>query len=171
MSREILMKVFRKSNIAKSIILVSLTLTILSAYDVSHADIKQTKGQTVYLSIYPTIVGPERQTFFFLSTILTIRNIDLHHSITVDSIKYYDSNGVQKKNILEEPVVLNPISSTSISFGERELSKRGMAGCFIITWKSTNSVIEPIIEGIMSASGRGWVNSLVFYGQVIEELK
>lgn len=164
------MRLCRKSIITKSIMLISLILTILLAYDVSYADTKRTKGQTVYLSIYPKIAGPERKHPAFLSTILTIRNIDLQHAITVYSINYHDSKGVQKKHILDKPVVLNPISSTSMSFKAKELdAENGMASCFIITWKSTDSVVEPIIEGLIGTSGTGWVSSLVFYGHVIED--
>ena len=56
------MKVFSNSNIAKSFMLISIIVTILFAYDVSSADTKRTKGQTVYLSTYPKIEGTERKT-------------------------------------------------------------------------------------------------------------
>ena len=79
-------------------------------------------------------------------------------------------NGSLKKQVLKEPVILNPISSKSMRFEKKELdSGSGMAGCFIIVWKSRKKVSEPIVEGIIGKSGTGWVTSSVFYGRVIKD--
>jgi hypothetical protein len=145
-------------------------LTILFANNVSYADIRRTQGQTVYLSLYPKIERAGKKKPEFLNTILTIRNTDLRHPITVNSINYHDSKGALIKHVLKEPVILNPISSKSMRFEEKELDTgSGMAGCFIIVWKSTERVSEPLIEAIIGTSGTGWVTSSVFYGRVIED--
>lgn len=164
------MKLIRKVNCIKTVMAIFFILTILFANNVSYADIKRTLGQTVYLSLYPKIERPGKMKPTFLTTILTIRNTDLHHPITVNSINFHNSNGALKKHVLMKPIVLNPISSKSMRFEAKELNiESGMAGCFIIVWKSTKRVSEPIIEGMIGTAGTGWVESLVFYGQVIEE--
>jgi Protein of unknown function (DUF3124) len=67
-------------------------------------------------------------------------------------------------------MTLNPISSKYMRFEEKELDAgSGMAGCFIIDWKSAERVSEPIIEGIIGTSGTGWITTSVFYGRVIED--
>lgn len=164
------MKLIRKVYVIKSVMAILFILTILFANNISYADIRRTQGQTVYLSLYPKIERPGRMAPNFLITILTIRNTDLQHPITVNSINYHDSNGALKKQVLKEPVILNPISSKSMRFEEKELDTgSGMAGCFIIVWKSIEKVSEPIVEGIIGTSGTGWVTSSVFYGRVIED--
>jgi len=164
------MKLIRKVNYIKTVIVILFIFTLLFANDVSYADIKRTQGQTVYLSLYPKIERAGKKTPSFLTTILTIRNTDLEHSITVNSINYHDSNGSLKKHILKKPMILNPISSKSMRFEAKELdSESGMAGCFIIKWKSNKGVSEPIIEGIIGTTGTGWVSTSVFYGQVVED--
>jgi len=164
------MKLIRKVNGIKTVIAILFILTILFANNVSYADVKRTQGQTIYLSLYPKIESAGRKSSSFLTTVLTIRNTDLHHPITVNSINYYDSNGALKKHVLKEPMTLNLISSKSMRFEEKELdAESGMAGCFIVDWKSEERVSEPIIEGIIGTSGTGWVTTSVFYGRVIED--
>ncbi|RZB37470.1 MAG: hypothetical protein SRB2_01014 [Desulfobacteraceae bacterium Eth-SRB2] len=164
------MKLIRKVNVIKSVMAILFILTILFANNVSYADIRLTKGQTVYLSLYPKIERAGKMAPNFLITILTIRNTDLRYPITVNSINYHDSNGALKKQVLKEPVILNPISSKSMRFEEKELDTgSGMAGCFIILWESRKKVSEPIVEGIIGKSGTGWVTILVFYGRVIKD--
>jgi hypothetical protein len=164
------MKLIRNVSGIKSVIVILFILTILYANDESYADIRRTQGQTVYLSLYPKIETTRKTRPKFLITILTIRNTDMRHSITVNSINYHDSNGVLKKRVLKEPVILNPISSKSMRFEKEELDAgSGMAGCFIIKWKSSETVSEPIVEGIIGTSGTGWVSSFVFFGRVIED--
>jgi len=164
------MKLIRKVNGIKTVIAILFILTILFASNVSYADVKRTQGQTVYLSLYPKIESAGKKSPTFLTTILTIRNTDLHHPITVISINYHDSNGALKKHVLKEPMTLDPISSKSMRFEEKELDAgSGMAGCFIVDWKSAERVSEPIVEGIIGASGTGWVTTSVFYGRVIKD--
>ena len=90
------MKRIRKVNGIKTVITILFILTILLANNVSYADVKRTQGQTVYLSLYPKIESAGKKSSTFLTTILTIRNTDLSHPITVNSINYYDSNGAKK---------------------------------------------------------------------------
>jgi len=164
------MKHIRKLYGIKTVIAVLFILSILFANTLSYADIKRTQGQKVYLSLYPKIERAGKKQPNFLTTILTIRNTDLLHPITVNSINFYDSNGALKKHVLKETVILNPVASKSIRFEEKELdSGSGMAGCFIIAWKSKERVSAPIIEGIIGTSGTGWITTSVFYGQVIED--
>ena len=164
------MKLIRKVNDIKTIMTILFILTIFFTNNVLYADANRTQGQSVYLSLYPKIERAGKRVPTFLSTILTIRNTDLRHPITVNSIDYYDSSGALKRHVLNKPMIINPISSTSMRFEEKELStERGMTGCFIIVWKSSKRVSEPIIEGILGTTGTGWVKTLVFYGQAIED--
>ncbi len=164
------MKLIRKVNGIKTVRAILFILTILFLNNVSYADIKRTQGQTVYLSLYPKIKRAGKMKPKFITTIFTIRNTDLHHPITVNSINFHNSNGALKKHILMKPMILNPISSKSMRFEAKELdTESGMAGCFIIVWKSTKKVSEPIVEGIIGTTGTGWVTTLVFYGQAVED--
>jgi hypothetical protein len=164
------MKLIRKVNGITFVMVILFILTILFVNNESYADIRRTQGQTVYLSLYPKIETAGKKEPKYLITILTIRNTDLRHPITVNSINYHDSKGALKKHVLKEPVILNPISSKSMRFEKKELDTgSGMAGCFIIEWKSSERVSEPLVEGIIGTSGTGWVSSLVFYGRVIED--
>ena len=63
-------------------------------------------GQTVYVSIYSNIyknVG--------LAGMLSVRNTDLHNSLTILSAKYYDNNGKELKEYAPKPITLEPLAS------------------------------------------------------------
>ncbi|MEJ2198094.1 MAG: DUF3124 domain-containing protein [Desulfuromonadales bacterium] len=72
-------------------------------------------GQTVYVSIYSNIyknVG--------LAGLLSVRNTDLHNSLTILSTKYYDNNGKELKEYAQNPITLGPLASLRFTVEEKE---------------------------------------------------
>jgi hypothetical protein len=167
--REKEMKALQKSNGIKYIFVFFLMLSILFMSNMVYATIKHSKGQTVYLSVYPLAERSGRMKPRFLKTTLTSRNTDLQDSLTIVSIKYYNSNGEFKRNVIKKPMVLKALASHPIVFDKKELQTAGMTGCFIIEWESVESVNPPIFEGIMAVSTTGVVETMIFHGKVLEE--
>lgn len=164
------MKRVWKASCIKCAVVILFIVKILFINSIAYADLSRTKGQTVYLSVYPQFDRAKNMAPKYLFTTITIRNTDMKYPITVVSIKYYDSNGKLNKNALKNPLMINPLASISKRFKEMELKTGGgMAGCFIIMWKSEKIVNEPLIEGIMVGTGTGKTETLIFHGQVIED--
>ncbi len=141
---------------------------ILAPVDISAEDIKLSSGQTVYVSIYSHIYSGLKARPFDLAAILSIRNTNPNNSITLRSVKYYDSDGKLLKEYLSIPLQLNALVSTRYIITEGD--KTGGSGAnFIVVWKSDRKVNPPIIEAVMIGTHSGQGISFVSRGQVIKE--
>ena len=106
------------------------------------------KGQSIYVPIYSHIYVGNRERPFLLTATLSIRNIDMHHPISITVVDYYETQGKFLKKLLDKPVTLNPLESTRYVIPERD--KTGGSGAnFIVVWKSDKLVNPPIVESIM----------------------
>lgn len=107
----------------------------------------RTTGQTVYVPVYSHVYaagGVPR----LLETTLSIRNTDVEHSIVIDSIRYYDTEGKLLKDYLEAPVILASLASTDFLVEHRDRAG-GVGANFLVDWVSEATVTEPVIETVM----------------------
>ena len=141
---------------------------ILAPVNLSAEDIKLSSGQTVYVPIYSHIYSGVKGRPFDLAAILSIRNTNPNNSITLRSVKYYDSDGKLLKEYLSIPLQLKALVSTRYIITEGD--KTGGSGAnFIVVWKSDRKVNPPIIEAVMIGTHSGQGISFVSRGQVIKE--
>ena len=141
---------------------------ILAPVSLSAEDIKLSSGQTVYVPIYSHIYSGVKGRPFDLAAILSIRNTNPNNSITLTSVKYYDSDGKLLKEYLSIPLQLKALVSTRYIITEGD--KTGGSGAnFIVVWKSDRKLNPPIIEGVMIGTHSGQGISFVSRGQVIKE--
>jgi hypothetical protein len=141
---------------------------ILAPVNISAEDIKLSSGQTVYVPIYSHIYSGVKGRPFDLAAILSIRNTNPNNSITLTSVKYYDSDGKLLKEYLSIPLQLKALVSTRYIITEGD--KTGGSGAnFLVKWKSEKKVNPPIIEGVMIGTHSGQGISFVSRGQVIKE--
>jgi len=149
-------------------VLLILLAGILTPPASSAEDIRLSTGQTVYVPIYSHIYSGVKGRPFDLAATLSIRNTDPKYPISIDSVKYYDTEGKLVKEYLNEPVRLNVLASTRYIIAEGE--KAGGSGAnFMVIWKSDKPVNPPIIEGVMIGTHSGQGISFVSRGQVIRE--
>jgi len=131
------------------------------------ASAELSKGQTVYVPTYSHIYIGNRETPYYLTATLSIRNTDPANPITVFVIDYYNSKGALLKHYLEKPVELKPIES--IRYVVKQKDKAGGSGAnFYVTWESDTAVNTPIIESIMIGTENQQGISFTSRGQVIE---
>ncbi len=141
---------------------------ILAPVNISAEDIKLSSGQTVYVPIYSHIYSGVKGRPFDLAAILSIRNTNPNNSITLTSVKYYDSDGKLLKEYLSIPLQLKALVSTRYIITEGD--KTGGSGAnFIVVWKSDRKLNPPIIDGVMIGTHSGQGISFVSRGQVIKE--
>jgi hypothetical protein len=132
------------------------------------SDIALSAGQTVYVPIYSHIYSGLKGNPFSLAATLSIRNTDLKHSITLVSIKFYDSDGKLVKEYLDKPAELKAMASTRYILPERGTTG-GSGANFLVKWESPTKVNPPLIEGVMIGTRSGQGISFVSRGQVINE--
>ena len=97
---------------------------------------------------------------------LSIHNIDPGSSITILKADYYDSNGKFIESYIKTPISLKPFTHTFIYL--KEYDKRGGPGAnFIVKWRASKNVNQPIVEALMYGSRAGL--SFTSSGQIITE--
>ena len=149
-------------------LLLIFSVGILTPAGSSADDVQLSMGQSVYVSIYSHIYGGSKARPFNLASILSIRNTDINQSVTIVSVKYYDTEGKLLKEYLDEPLDLKALASTRYIIKEGD--KAGGSGAnFIVKWKSNKKITLPIIEAVMIGTHSGQGISFVSRGQVIEE--
>ena len=143
---------------------VLLVETMAVAHETGTA---RTRGQTVYLPIYSTIAHWTPRTMN-LTVTLSVRNVDAKNRITLHSIDYFDTNGVKKKSLLEEPKKLPPFGSAQFIIGRDEF--QGDVGAnAVVSWRSNSDVAPPLIESIMIGSDGAQAYSFSSRGALIEK--
>ena len=120
----------------------------------------RSRGETVYVPAYSHIYhgnldGKGRPQVVLLSSMLSIRNVDPNHGITVSSVRYYYNDGKLLREYYEAPLTLGPLGSTDV-FVEHRDSAGGAGANFLVVWDSRTPVNPPIVET---------VNSYFFGGQ------
>ncbi len=139
-------------------------------FSAGHADsgVSLSAGQTVYVPIYTHIYSGLKGRPFSLAAVLSIRNTDPRHAITLVSIKFYDSEGKLVKEYLDIPAELKAMASTRYILPEGDTSG-GSGANFLVKWASKTKVNPPLIEGVMIGTQSGQGISFTSRGQVIAE--
>ena len=124
------------------------------------------QGQKVYVPIYSHIYSGDKENPFLLTAILSVRNIDPVHGITLTAVDYYDSDGTLLRRYLQKPVEIGALAS--IRYVVAESDKKGGSGAkFIVEWRAASKVNPPILEGVMIGTKMQQGISFVSRGQVI----
>ena len=110
------------------------------------------KGQTVYVPVYSHVQhgnldSKGRPEVLLLSSMLSIRNVDPDHGITVRSVRYYDTAGKLLREYLQTPLVLAPLGSSDV-FVEHKDSLGGTGANFLVDWTADAPVSAPLLETV-----------------------
>jgi len=138
--------------------------------DIGHAfsDGGISAGETVYVPVYSHIYVAMKGHPFELAISLSIRNTDLTEPITVLAVDYYDSNGKLVRKYLTKNRDVAPLASVDFFVSESDTTG-GFGASFLVKWKSTKRVNEPIIEGVMASTKSGQGISFTSRGRTIRE--
>ncbi len=110
------------------------------------------QGETVYVPVYSEILygnlgssgKPSRMP---VSAMLSIRNVDEAASITVRSVRYYDSAGKLLREFLDQPLTLGPLATTEVFVEHKDMSG-GTGANFLVVWQASRPVNPPIVEAV-----------------------
>lgn len=131
------------------ILLNTIIITSLSLNE-GHAasEVALSKGQLVYVPVYSHVYHGDLEKKYLLTGIVSIRNTDPNHAITIIVADYYDSDGKVINSYLPKPLTLNPMASTRFVVKESD-TKGGSGANFLVKWQAETPVNEPIIESVM----------------------
>ena len=148
------------------VIFLSICLFLPFSLNASDDKIDLSKGQRVYVPAYSHIYSGNKEKPFLLTVILSIRNIDPKHLITITLIDYYETQGNLLKKFIDKPVALNPLESLRYVIPEKDKSG-GSGANFIVEWHSDKPINRPIIESIMIGAQSSQGISFTSRGQEI----
>lgn len=132
------------------------------------AQLRPSRGQTVYVPAYSHIYHGDKELPFYLAVTLSIRNTDPQHSITIVSVDYYDSEGKLIRRHLEKPEKLGPLASMHSVV--KESDKSGGSGAnFLVRWRSDSPVTAPLMECVMIGTQTQQGISFTSRGEAIRE--
>jgi len=124
------------------------------------------KEQTIYVPVYSHIFSGDRSHPFNLSATLCVRNTDPRRSITVTTVKYYDSEGKEVHDYLPEPLKLAPLASVHYYVKESDTAG-GFGANFIVRWEAEEEVNAPLVETVMISTRSQQGISFTTRGQVL----
>ena len=148
--------------------LLSLFVIVGNFSSSAYADetVTLSKGQSLYVPAYSHIYAGNREMEILLTVTLSIRNVDLKHSITITTVDYHGTKGERIRKYLDRAVVLSPFESKRFVIAQKDKSG-GSGANFLVVWKSEKSVNPPLIESVMiGAEGQQGI-SFTSRGQVI----
>lgn len=106
------------------------------------------QGQTLYVPVYSHIYGGNRELPILLTATLSIRNVDVRHSVTITTVDYYGTRGEMIRKFLEQPVVLRPLESTRFVIPQKDKSG-GSGANFLVEWQAAQAVNPLLVEAVM----------------------
>jgi hypothetical protein len=148
------------------ICLVTLGLPILA---LAAPEEGLSKGQLVYVPVYSHVYYGDYERKILLTGILSIRNTDPSHAITIVKADYYDSDGNLIKSYLSPPITLKPLASTRFVVKESD-TKGGSGANFLVQWRAETEVNEPIMEGVMIGTAGQQGISFTSRGKALKKL-
>jgi len=105
-------------------------------------------GQLVYVPVYSHVYYGDQERQILLTAILSIRNTDLAHSITITKVDYYDSEGKLVRAYLTKPMTLKPMASTRFIVAQSD-RRVGSGANFVVQWQADTAINPPLMEGVM----------------------
>ena len=111
--------------------LLIIFVSILAPAGISAEDIKLSSGQTVYVPIYSHIYSGVKGRPFDLAATLSIRNTNLLESITLVSVKYYDSDGKMVEDYFYQ-YKITPFSGIDKKIYNRAFYQRSKRNPFLL---------------------------------------
>ncbi len=134
--------------------------------DVSRDAGERNGTRAVYVPAYSHIYHHVGDAFL-LATTLSIRNTSPSDSISVTSVRYYDTRGELVRRTLAEPRTLEPLGSMEFVVEEQDVSG-GSGANFIVEWRADGPVNPPIVEAVMISTRSGQGISFTSRGVPIE---
>lgn len=138
----------------------------LEVHETYVGNVNTTYRDTVYIPIYSEIYSESRFNSTLLTATLSIRNTSLTDSIFVNTIDYYNNDGVNVKSFIDKTVLLKPMASIDYVI-DRDDDTGGLGANFILDWSSRKDC-KPIFQAVMIGTSGQHGLSFVVNGQSLK---
>ncbi|MBF0210550.1 MAG: DUF3124 domain-containing protein [Desulfamplus sp.] len=144
----------------------TLFYTVILSVSFADESVVLSTGQTIYVPAYSHIYAGDRELPMLLTVTLSIRNVDINHSIKVNYADYYGTKGERLKRYADRALQLKPLESIRYVIPQKDKSG-GSGANFMVEWSSEKPVNPPIIESVMIGTEGQQGISFTSRGQVI----
>lgn len=104
-------------------------------------------GKT-YLPVYSHIHHRHENRTFDLTITVSIRNISITDTIYILKADYYNTNGDNIRQYIQNPIFLKPMETAEIIIDEDD--KVGGSGAnFVFNWAAKDKTSQPLCEAVM----------------------
>jgi hypothetical protein len=133
------------------------------------ADAPPGQSAFVYVPVYSSMylgVRNRAQSAELAATV-SVRNTSSVHTITLESVRYYDSSGKRVRDYLDKPSALSPLGSVEFVVQRADVSG-GPGANFLVQWAGPANVDAPLIEAVMVGQVGGAGISFTSRGQNVK---
>jgi Protein of unknown function (DUF3124) len=123
--------------------------------------------KVVYVPIYSSLYVSDHVRPVSLVATLSLRNISEHHTVIIDAVEYYDSDGVRLESYLEAPAQLGPLMTAEF-FVSRFDRAGGSGANFIVRWSASEPGPDLLVEAVQQGRDGNAGISFVTEGRVVE---
>ncbi|CAN5327990.1 DUF3124 domain-containing protein [soil metagenome] len=157
-------------SVAAHLIRTALLVVFLLASPALRAAEEGSRGEIIYVPIYSSVFYQDGKRTLELAATLSIHNVDLQNSITVEKVDYYNTKGELIRKHLDKPVVLKPLETKNFVIAKEDTTG-GTGANFLVEWQSPDQPVNsPIVEALMISAGSGQGISFTTAGRVIKKL-
>ncbi len=127
-------------------------------------------GQLLYVPVYSEIYSIGHHRTERLSSTLSIRNVNPDGEFYITRLEYYDTEGNILKEIkaAELPIKVNSLETKNHVVALYD-DRGGVGANFILEWRSSKSIVEPMVETIMISTESNWGLSFTAVSKTLKE--
>jgi hypothetical protein len=106
-------------------------------------------GQSVYLPIYAYVRYGDKDAIKAeeVSTLISVRSTEPERSLTLLSLRYYNTDGKMLRELISSPRVLKPFQTAEF-FIERKDVEGGSGASAVLRWKADEPVNPPLVQSL-----------------------
>ena len=123
----------------------------------NNSDVEKSMGQTVYLPLahmnFEFEQADGQVIYQRIFNRIMLRNTDPNNQITITSVEIYDPDGQLLVNLIEAPISLGPLASTTYGIpGNIPPNDNTVLGrhCALVKWEANNLVNHPNVGTAMA---------------------
>ncbi len=127
-------------------------------------------GQLLYVPVYSEIYSIGHHRTERLSSTLSIRNVNLDGEFYITRLEYYDTEGnvLKEINASELPIKVNSLETKNHVIALYD-DRGGVGANFILEWRSSKPIVEPMVETIMISTESNWGLSFTATSKTLKE--
>lgn len=156
----------QRASAAVIVLILLLAVPALAAGPLGGAP--ASSGQTVLVPAYSHVYQGVRDHPFLLNVTLSVRNADPDQAITLESVRYLDTEGNLVRECLPGPETLRPLATREVLVGEKDTAG-GSGAKFLVRWSSQKPVTPPVVESVMIGTRDSQGISFTSPGRVVRE--